>query len=101
MPLEIMTSAASRMILSVTRSSWTYQWFQPIGGVSARVSPQTILNCRSALPWALPARSVTAYSPRRATEPVMMPVLRIEREPLGQVLGRERASAAAPVAGMR
>jgi len=47
MPLLTMASAASRMILSVTWFSHTYQLFHPMCGVSASVSPQTILNLRS------------------------------------------------------
>ncbi len=50
MPVETIASAALRMILSVTPLPQIYQLFQPIGGVRARVSPQTILNFRTASP---------------------------------------------------
>ncbi len=60
MPLETMASAAARMISSVTWFSQTYQLFQPMCGVRARVSPQTILNGRAAVPRRLAAVKVTA-----------------------------------------
>ena len=75
MPVATMASAASRMILSVTWSVQMYQLFQPMCGVKASVSPQTILNFRSAWPQAFLARSVTVYSTATVrSEPVIWPV---------------------------
>ena len=61
-----------------------YQLFQPMCGVRARVSPQTILNFRSAWPKALLARNVTAYSPRSLIEPVIWPVCGSTFKPSGR-----------------
>ena len=59
MPLETMASAAARMIASLTRFSQTYQLFQPMCGVRARVGPQTIVKGREAVPRALAAVKMT------------------------------------------
>ena len=88
-PVETMASAASRMILSLTRNSQMYQLFQPICGVRAKVSPQTILNFRSALPSALAARNITSYVPGCLIAPVIWPVSRIDFQALRQAVDRE------------
>ena len=74
MPLETMASAAARMMASVTWFSQTYQLFQPMCGVRARVSPQTIVNGRETVPRALAAVKVTPWTPGAASEPVIRPV---------------------------
>src|SRR4051812_15543722 len=51
-----------------------YQLFHPIGGVSAIVSPQTILSVRLATPLAFFAITVTACSPTLSSFPVICPV---------------------------
>ena len=71
-----------------------YQLFQPIGGVRASVSPQTILKGRCDLPCRVLARSVTRYSPLSATAPRMMPLgvqLQAGRQSLGGELHRPLA----------
>ena len=55
-------SAASRMILSVTWFSHTYQLFPPMCSVSGKLSPQTILSLPLALPSLLAARKLTRYA---------------------------------------
>ena len=89
MPVETMASAASRMILSVTRSSQMYQLFQPMWGVRAKVSPQTILNFRSASPRTFLARNVTTYSPRSLDRAGDLAGLRIDVQALGQTIDGE------------
>ena len=84
MPLLTIASAASRMILSVTWFSHTYQLFQPMCGVRASVSPQTILNLRFALPSWLAARNVTTYSPGFSIRPWIWPVWASTVRPFGR-----------------
>ena len=79
-----MASAASRMIRSVTWFSHTYQLFQPMCGVSARVSPTTIRNGRIAVPWRFVAVRVTACAPGVDTDPLMRPVVGSRRSPFGR-----------------
>ena len=100
MPEAIICLAASRRCFSVTRLVRMYQLFQPMGGVRASVSPQTIFMGRSAWPWPFFARSVTGYSPFSAIAPRMMPVAASSASPAGSPsaansIGRR------PVAGMR
>ena len=86
-----MALAAARMISSVTWFSQTYQLFQPMCGVRARVSrPQTILSVRSAAPLALEARRITVQSPRSLIVPVMKPGGRVERQAGRQALRPRR-----------
>ncbi len=94
-----MASAAARMMASVTWFSQTYQLFQPMWGVRASVSPQTILNGREAVPRALAAVKVTRWVPGADREPVIRPVAVSSMRPSGspstpKVMGRS------PVAGM-
>ena len=77
-------SAASCMTRSVTRVSQQYQLFQPISGVNPKVSPQTILKLRRALPRALDTRNTTAYSPRWFRVPMMRPVWGLTLRPAGR-----------------
>src|SRR5215472_14327557 len=74
-PLEAIASAAALILSSVTDDAKQFQLFHPNGGVSAIVSPQTILNFFSAEPTEFFARSITADSPRFETAPVITPVL--------------------------
>ena len=90
MPLLTIASAASRMILSVTWLSQTYQLFQPMCGVRASVSPQTILNLRFALPSWLAARNVTTYLPGFSIRPWIWPVCGVDRQALRQMVHGER-----------
>ena len=78
-----MASAASRMILSVTWFSQTYQLFQPMCGVSARVSPQTIRNGRLAVPWVLDTSKTTSWVPGCSSRPVIWPVAASTTSPAG------------------
>ena len=95
MPLLTIASAASRMILSVTWFSHTYQLFQPMCGVRASVSPQTILNLRFALPSWLAARKVTTYSPGFSIRPWIWPVWASTVRPFGQMVHGKRHRAVA------
>ena len=78
-----MASAASRMILSVTRSSQMYQLFHPMWGVRARVSPQTMRRGRLARPRELKTSSTTSWVPARSSRPPIWPVTSSSRSPLG------------------
>ena len=72
------------MTLSLTPSTQMYQLFQPMCGVNARVSPQTIFSGRRASPSALRARNVTTYWPRFSIAPVIWPVCRSTFNPSGR-----------------
>ena len=76
-----------------------YQLFQPMCGVRASVSPQTILNFRSACPRAFLARNVTTYSPRSLSEPVIWPVCGSTFNPAGRS-STANSIGRWPVAGM-
>ena len=98
MPVLTMASAASRMILSVTWFSQMYQLFQPMCGVRARVSPQTIRNGRLAVPRRIGDLEDDIVSARAVEPAADLAGLRVELEPLGQPLGRV---AERPLAGGR
>ena len=90
MPLVTMASAAARMILSVTWFSQTYQLFQPMCGVRASVSPQTILKLalgRAEAVGGLERDDVFAAA--AASEPVIWPVAASTVKPFGQIVDGE------------
>ena len=78
------------MIRSVTWFSQTYQLFQPMCGVRARVSPTTIRKGRFAVPWRLVAVRVTACVPGTATDPAIRPVAGSRRRPAGRPSAAKR-----------
>ena len=61
-----------------------FQLFHPSGGVSAMVSPTTILNCFELVPFEFRARKVTLCSPGLLNEPVMRPVFASSARPEGR-----------------
>ena len=71
-----------------------------MGGVRARVSPQTILNGRSADPSELEAFKVTMNEPLAAIEPVMIPVAESRLNPSGS-RAAENTTGRFPVTGIR
>jgi hypothetical protein len=73
------------MILSVILFSHTYQLFQPICGVSARLSPHTILNCLSEVPEEFVTFIVVIYSPWTLMTPEILPVPASHTRPSGRL----------------
>jgi len=101
MPELTIVSAASRMRSSVMKLSWVYQWFHPIGGVSARVSPTTSLKLFCAWPRSFLALNVILYSPFFAgVVPVIMPVFLSRVRVLGRFLAW-KVIGRVPVVGIR
>ena len=101
MPLLTIVSAASRIRSSVMKLSCVYQWFHPIGGVRARVSPTTSLNFFSAEPRLFFALNVILYSPFFAgVVPVMMPVFLSRVKVFGRFVAL-KAIGRLPVVGIR
>src|SRR5690606_32194583 len=62
----------------------TFQLFHPIGGVSAKVLPQTIFSLRSAIPSELLAVRVTFHSPLLFNVPEILPVTGTSFNPRGK-----------------
>src|SRR6185312_10774870 len=97
--LFTMASAAALTCSAETAWAKQFQLFQPIGGVSAILSPTIILNFRFVFPSAFFARNVTVYSPFLSRRPEMRPDSASTRSPLGKsstakLIGRS------PVAGI-
>src|SRR5438552_13831980 len=72
--LSTIALAEARTFSASTSLAQQFQLFQPIGGVSAMVSPMTILSFLSSEPLSLLARSLTTKSPGESTVPVIRPV---------------------------
>src|SRR5712671_6255699 len=98
-PLFTSASAALFTFSAETACAKQFQLFQPIGGVSAIWSPQTMRNFFSAAPRELLAFSVTMNSPFVFKAPVMRPVLGFSLKPLGRFFA-EKAIGRSPVAGI-
>src|SRR5260370_18492215 len=97
-PLLTMASAAVLTRSSETAPAKQFQLFHPIGGLSAIVSPTTILNFRLAAPREFFARKVTRYSPLLSSVPVIRPVCGLSCKPAGKlsaakVIGRSPVAA--------
>src|SRR5882724_4863470 len=98
-PFFTIASAAALTFSSETAAAKQFQLFQPIGGVSAILSPTTILNFRFAVPSELFARNVTTYSPALVNVPVMWPVCGSSCRPDGK-LSAAKVIGRSPVAAM-
>src|ERR1035438_9251904 len=84
-PLETMASAAARTFAALTSQPKQFQLFHPSGGVSARVSPQMILNNRSTLPNPFSALKVTRCVPFSGSVPVIWPDFGSRLRPAGRL----------------
>src|SRR5215813_10274697 len=93
-----MASAWARTYASVIFVRAQYHVLQPIGGVSARVSPTTILKSRSAVPSEFRTASLTRYTPGVPRRPVIRPVAESRDSPAGRP-SAEKRSGGRPVAG--
>ena len=83
------------------RSSQVYQSFQPIGGVSASVSPTAITKGRNTLPCDEDAESLTSYRPGFAgLVPEMIPVTLSRLRAAGSPVASKRIGRV-PVQGIR
>src|SRR5277367_2212055 len=98
-PLLTIASATALTLSSETALAKQFQLFQPIGGVSAILSPTTILNFRLAAPREFFARNVTTYSPALVNAPVMRPVWGSSCKPAGK-LSAAKVIGRSPVAAM-
>src|ERR1017187_4951262 len=98
-PLFTSASAARFTLSADTAPAKQFQLFQPIGGVSAMVSPQTMRNFSSAAPSEFFARRVTLNSPGFFNLPVIWPVLAFSFKPRGR-LSAENFMGRSPVAGI-
>src|ERR1019366_406795 len=98
-PLLTMASAALLTRASETAPAKQFQLFQPIGGVSAIWSPQTMRNLFSAMPREFSASSVTMNSPFVFKAPVMRPVFASSFKPRGSFFA-ENFIGRSPVAGI-
>src|SRR5450755_3542551 len=94
-----MASAALLTFSSETAPAKQFQLFQPIGGVSAIWSPQTMRNFFSAVPSEFFAPRVTMNSPLVFNLPVMWPVLASNFKPRGR-FSAEKVIGRSPVAGI-
>src|SRR5512140_1636982 len=86
-------------MLSVILFSHTYQLFQPICGVSASLSPQTILNCLSAIPDLFVTFILVRYSPGTFMTPDIRPVFGSQASPSGRFITSDFIGLS-PVAGI-
>src|ERR1039457_159073 len=98
-PLRTIASAALLTFASETASAKQFQLFQPIGGVSAMWSPQTMRNVFSVEPGKFFARSVTVNSPLVFNLPVMRPDCESSFNPRGSFFA-EKVIGRSPVAGI-
>src|SRR6478735_2903639 len=96
-----MAVAISRMALSLTPSEWTYQLFQPIGGVRQIVSPTRNVRLRVDFPLAFLAPIFTTISPAFfGARPVIQPDRGSMRTPSGKPVAA-KSTGLSPVAETR